>query len=187
MAEPDRTKYLRIALLLVGLIFIIGIYPLTIIWPSGWSWHTGGHSDYLQMILGIYATLGVFLVVGSRNPLSNLSLIWSTGVVKHCAWCDHGGAIGREPRTPGTPLGRRNGLVPCGGHPGDSDTARRGSESFLAWKSPKPSRENLRRRREESTRVCGGVRNESRSRVLESIATDNAAAKGGIMGEETER
>ena len=56
MAEPDRTKYLRIALLLVGLIFIIGIYPLTIVWPSGWAWHTGGHSDYLQMILGIYAT-----------------------------------------------------------------------------------------------------------------------------------
>jgi len=35
MAEPDHTKYLRIALLLVGLIFIVGIYPLTIIWPSG--------------------------------------------------------------------------------------------------------------------------------------------------------
>jgi hypothetical protein len=27
MAESDSTKYLRIALLLVGLIFIIGIYP----------------------------------------------------------------------------------------------------------------------------------------------------------------
>jgi hypothetical protein len=78
MAEPDRTKYLRIALLLVGLIFIIGIYPLTIIWPSGWAWHTGGHSDYLQMILGIYATLGVFLVMASRNPLAHLSLIWFT-------------------------------------------------------------------------------------------------------------
>ena len=58
-----------------GLIFIIGIYPLTILWPSGWAWHTGGHSDYLQMILGIYATLGVFLVVASRSPLAHLSLI----------------------------------------------------------------------------------------------------------------
>ncbi|HEV2380663.1 MAG TPA: DUF6632 domain-containing protein [Terriglobia bacterium] len=75
MAETDRTKYLRLALLVVGLIFIVGIYPLTIIWPSGWSWHTG-HSDYLQMILGIYATLGVFLLVASRNPLAHLSLIW---------------------------------------------------------------------------------------------------------------
>ena len=75
MAETDRTKYLRLALLVVGLIFIVGIYPLTIIWPSGWSWHTG-HSDYLEMILGIYATLGVFLLVASRNPLAHLSLIW---------------------------------------------------------------------------------------------------------------
>ena len=78
MKESDGTKYLRIALLLVGLIFIIGIYPLTILWPSGWAWHTTGHSDYLQMILGIYATLGVFLVVASRNPLAHLSLIWFT-------------------------------------------------------------------------------------------------------------
>jgi hypothetical protein len=77
MAEADRIKYLRIALLLVGLIFMVGIYPLTIIWPSGWSWHTG-HSDYLQMILGIYATLGVFLLVASRKPLAHLSLIWFT-------------------------------------------------------------------------------------------------------------
>jgi hypothetical protein len=77
MAEPVRTKYLRIALLLVGLIFIFGIYPLTVVWPSGWSWHTG-HSEYLQMILGIYATLGVFLLIASRNPLAHLSLIWFT-------------------------------------------------------------------------------------------------------------
>jgi hypothetical protein len=75
--EAGRTKYLRIALVLVGLIFIAGIYPLTIIWPSGWSWHTG-HSDYLQMILGLYATLGVFLLIASRKPLAHLSLIWFT-------------------------------------------------------------------------------------------------------------
>jgi hypothetical protein len=68
---------LRIALALVGVIFIVGIYPLTIIWPSGWSWHPG-QSDYLQMILGIYVTLGVFLLVASRNPLAHLSLIWFT-------------------------------------------------------------------------------------------------------------
>ena len=41
MADNDRLQYLRIALMLVGVIFIVGIYPLTIIWPSGWSWHTG--------------------------------------------------------------------------------------------------------------------------------------------------
>jgi len=77
MDQAARIKYLRIALLLVGVFCIIGIYPLTIIWPSGWSWHAG-QSDYLQMILGIYATLGVFLVIASRNPLAHLSLIWFT-------------------------------------------------------------------------------------------------------------
>jgi len=77
MAGTDRIKYLRIALVLVGLIFVVGIYPLTIIWPSGWSWHTG-QSHYLQMILGIYATLGVFLLIASRNPLAHASLIWFT-------------------------------------------------------------------------------------------------------------
>jgi hypothetical protein len=77
MTESGRIKYLRFALLAVGVIFIFGIYPLTILWPSGWSWHTG-QSDYLQMILGIYATLGVFLLIASRNPVANLSLIWFT-------------------------------------------------------------------------------------------------------------
>jgi len=77
MTEAARIKYLRVALLLVGLIFTFGIYPLTIFWPSGWSWHMGP-SDYLQMILGIYATLGVFLIVASRNPLAYLSLVWFT-------------------------------------------------------------------------------------------------------------
>ncbi len=77
MNDAERTKYLQPALFVVGLIFIVGIYPLTIIWPSGWSWHAG-QSDYLQMILGIYATLGVFLLIASRNPLAHLSLIWFT-------------------------------------------------------------------------------------------------------------
>jgi hypothetical protein len=77
MTDSDRSKYLTIALIAVGLIFIIGIYPLTIVWPSGWSWNTG-QSEYLQMILGIYATLGVFLLIASRNPLANRSLIWFT-------------------------------------------------------------------------------------------------------------
>jgi Family of unknown function (DUF6632) len=72
-----RIKYLQIALRVVGLSFIFGIYLLTIVWPSGWSWHAG-HSNYLQMILGVYATLGVFLLLASRKPLAHLSLIWFT-------------------------------------------------------------------------------------------------------------
>lgn len=81
MADADRTKYLRVALVAVGVAFIAGIYTLIVVWPSGWSWHAGqSHSlpHYLQMILGVYATLGIFLLVASRNPLENLSLIWFT-------------------------------------------------------------------------------------------------------------
>ena len=77
MARYDRLTYLRIALIAVGVIFIAAIYPLMIIWPSGWTWHTG-HSDYPMMIVGVYATLGVFLLMASRNPLENRSLIWFT-------------------------------------------------------------------------------------------------------------
>ena len=78
-AAPARIKYLRIALRLMGVTFIFGIYTLTLLWPSGWSWHTGHHiPHYLQMILGVYATLGIFLLFASRNPLAHLSLIWFT-------------------------------------------------------------------------------------------------------------
>lgn len=72
-----RLRYLRIALVAVGLIFTLGIYPLTILWPAGWSWHMG-HSDYIWMILGLYATLGIFLLLAARNPQEHASLIWFT-------------------------------------------------------------------------------------------------------------
>ena len=81
MAETDRVRYLQVALRAVGLIFIVGIYSLIMIWPSGWSWHSGASHHlphYLQMILGVYATLGIFLLIASRDPLANLSLIWFT-------------------------------------------------------------------------------------------------------------
>lgn len=77
MNQTLRLKYLRIALVAVGITFIAGIYLLMIVWPSGWTWHTG-HSDYPLMIVGIYATLGVFLIMAARNPLAHLSLIWFT-------------------------------------------------------------------------------------------------------------
>ena len=80
MIEANRVKYSRVALMAVGVIFIVGIYSLIMIWPSGWLWHSGPSDlpHYLQMILGVYATLGVFLLIASRNPLANLSLIWFT-------------------------------------------------------------------------------------------------------------
>lgn len=77
MSEADRLFYLRIALIVFGLTFILGVYPLTILWPSGWAWGQG-HSHYLMMIIGIYATLGVFLLIASQNPLAHRSVIWFT-------------------------------------------------------------------------------------------------------------
>ena len=78
MAGRDSTKPLRIALRVVGLAFIFGIYTFCLVWPSGWAWHAGHMPHYLQMILGVYATLGVFLLIASRNPLAHWSLIWFT-------------------------------------------------------------------------------------------------------------
>ena len=53
------------------------VYPLMKLWPSGWAWKPP-QSEYEQMIVGIYATLGVFLIVASRKPEDHLSLIWFT-------------------------------------------------------------------------------------------------------------
>ncbi|HET9926823.1 MAG TPA: DUF6632 domain-containing protein [Methylomirabilota bacterium] len=77
MPDQNRLSYLRIALIVVGLIFLVGVYPLSRVWPSGWTWGTG-HSHYLMMILGVYATLGVFLLLAARDPLAHRSLIWFT-------------------------------------------------------------------------------------------------------------
>jgi Family of unknown function (DUF6632) len=77
MQQETKLKYLKVALILVGILFIVGIYLLMIVWPSGWRWHSG-HSDYPLMIVGVYATLGVFLLFAARNPLDHLSLIWFT-------------------------------------------------------------------------------------------------------------
>ena len=78
MNDEQRVKYLRIFLIIFGLIFIFGVYPMmNWIWPSGWGWEPRQH-EYEQMIVGIYATLGVFLLIASRNPLAHKSLIWFT-------------------------------------------------------------------------------------------------------------
>jgi hypothetical protein len=77
MSAASRLLYLRIALIVIGLTFIFGIYPLSIVWPSGWTWGQG-HSHYLMMIIGIYATLGVFLLMAARDPDAHKSIIWFT-------------------------------------------------------------------------------------------------------------
>lgn len=78
-----NSKLLSYALIVFGLAFCL-IYPLAIIWPSGWAWHEGSpaSNDYYMMIVGIYATLGVFMIMASRDPAANVSLIrfvvWSS-------------------------------------------------------------------------------------------------------------
>lgn len=76
MKIEDRERYLRMALQLFGAIFII-VYFLMKFWPSGWQWMPN-QREYEQMILGVYATLGIFLILISKRPLENLSLIWFT-------------------------------------------------------------------------------------------------------------
>ena len=84
MTIDQRLTYLRLALIVVGAIFLFGVYPLTVLWPAGWAWHADGPSLYLQMILGLYATLGVFLFLAvpalsageaDRNVVSLLQLL----------------------------------------------------------------------------------------------------------------
>src|SRR5215470_14735722 len=78
----NRDGALKVVLVLVGLIFLLGVYPLMMfLWPSGWRWQPN-QPEYEQMILGVYATLGVFLLIASRRPAENRSLIaftaWSS-------------------------------------------------------------------------------------------------------------
>jgi FtsH-binding integral membrane protein len=67
-----RERVLRVVLVAVGLIFVAFAYALT--QPK--------ESEVLQMFMGVYATLGVFLLIASRNPSANRSLIaftaWSS-------------------------------------------------------------------------------------------------------------
>jgi hypothetical protein len=77
MSDANRLFLLRTALIVIGLTFIFGIYTLGALWPSGWAWGQG-HSHYLMMIIGVYATVGAFLLVASRNPYAYKSIIWFT-------------------------------------------------------------------------------------------------------------
>ena len=72
-----KYSLLQVALFGFGLVSCL-LYPLSIVWPSGWSWHAGAPmaSHYFMMIVGVYVTLGVFLMLAARNPAANASLIW---------------------------------------------------------------------------------------------------------------
>jgi hypothetical protein len=77
----NALSLLKIALVVFGIAFLL-IYPLAIVWPAGWAWHEGApySNDYYMMIVGVYAVLGVFLILAARDPLANRGLIWFTVV-----------------------------------------------------------------------------------------------------------
>jgi len=77
MKDETKLKYLSYALYVLGAIFIVGIWTMMQIWPAGWGWEPR-QPEYEQMILGVYATLGVFLILAAKNPLQHRSLIWFT-------------------------------------------------------------------------------------------------------------
>jgi len=91
VSDSSRELYLRIALVVFGLIFLVGVFPMMMFWPSGWRW-IPNQSHYEQMILGVYATLGVFLLLAAREPRLHRSLIlfaaWSSLV--------HGGIMAAQ-------------------------------------------------------------------------------------------
>ena len=82
MGQEEKLKYLKIALYVFGIIFLVGIYVMMMwVWPDGWGW-TPSQPEYEQMIMGVYATLGVFLILAAKDPLAHRSLIsftiWSS-------------------------------------------------------------------------------------------------------------
>ena len=78
MHQEAKLKYLKMALVLFGAIFVAGIYVMMEwVWPDGWGW-TPRQPEYEQMIMGMYATLGVFLIRAAKDPLAHASLIWFT-------------------------------------------------------------------------------------------------------------
>ena len=108
MNSDTRDRLLKLALTAFGVVFIL-IYPLGMIWPSGWVWHGGQGKYYLQMICGVYAVLGVFLIAAARNPSAHRSLIlftvWSSIV--------HAGIMVAQAIYDGHELGHLVGDVPA--------------------------------------------------------------------------
>lgn len=78
MQQEERLRYLKGVLIVLGIIFIVGL-PLMMmwLWPSGWAW-TPRQPEYEQMMIGVYATLGVFLIRAANDPLAHASLIGFT-------------------------------------------------------------------------------------------------------------
>src|SRR6266851_9688802 len=81
-----RDKALRIVLVLFGLTFVAGVYPLITSVRSGWQ---ANKEDAEPMALGLYVAVGIFLLVAARNPSAN------RGVIAFAAWLNiaHGAVM----------------------------------------------------------------------------------------------
>ena len=67
-------RVLQVLLVVIGLFFVAGIYPLFTSLPQHQP------ADYgEQMMLAVYFVLGVFLLLAVRRPASHRSLIAFTG------------------------------------------------------------------------------------------------------------
>lgn len=68
-----RERILKVVLVVVGLVFCAAIYPLLLM---------ARQDPALAMMMSLYMTLGVFLLLASRNPAAHRSLIafaaWSS-------------------------------------------------------------------------------------------------------------
>ena len=108
MTTSGKEKYLKLALIVFGIIFIL-VYPIGMVWPSGWVWHGGEGVYYLQMIAGVYAVLGLFLIAASGKPSEHRSLIFFT------IWSSivHAGIMGVQALGDGHERGHLIGDVPA--------------------------------------------------------------------------
>ena len=92
MADVSRLSYLRIALIGIGLVFIFGIYPLSIVWPSGWTWGAWAlplsHDDH-----GPLCDAGSLLDPCIAQPLRTPESHLVHRVVQHSAWSNYGASI----------------------------------------------------------------------------------------------
>ena len=74
----NRERALKVVLVVVGLLFCAGVYPMILM---------AKQDPALAMMMSLYVTLGVFLLLASRDPSSHRSLIafaaWSS--VAHAA------------------------------------------------------------------------------------------------------
>ena len=75
----NRERALKILLVVLGLLFVAGVYPLVTSVQSGWQ---ANKEDAGPMMLSLYVTLGIFLLLAVRNPSANRSVIafaaWSS-------------------------------------------------------------------------------------------------------------